>query len=172
MRVYLVISSWTDELPQHKVPEVRTNPREQTEAGGFETSCSKERKVSAGGRAARGCGEGIEMLHVGDELPSDDDDDLEDVDVEHEEEEEEDEEEEDDFDEQEAADFLRGAEEGSIERVRIVREKPELLEVQDEVSAILLHFTKCAGCFATAQRAHCMCTMSVGCDSLTIFKRG
>ena len=49
-------------------------------------------------------------------------------------------EEEDDFDEEEAADFLRAAadflraaEEGNIDGVQIVREKPELQEVQDEV---------------------------------------
>ena len=44
---------------------------------------------------------------------------------------------EEDFDEQEAADFLRSAEEGKLDGVQIVREKPELLEVQDEVCFFL-----------------------------------
>ena len=54
------------------------------------------------------------------------DDEFDDVDVEGEED--------DDFDEEEAADFLRAAEEGNLGGVQIVREKPELQEVQDEVS--------------------------------------
>ena len=39
----------------------------------------------------------------------------------------------DDFDEQEAADFLRAAEEGNLDGVQIVKQNQELLEVQDEV---------------------------------------
>jgi hypothetical protein len=41
--------------------------------------------------------------------------------------------EDDDFDEQEAADFLRAAEEGNLDGVQIVKQNQELLEVQDEV---------------------------------------
>ena len=48
-------------------------------------------------------------------------------------------EEDEDFDEQEAADFLRAAEEGNINGLQIVREKPELLEVQDELGNSALH---------------------------------
>ena len=49
------------------------------------------------------------------------------------------EEDDDDFDEQEAADFLRAAEEGNLDGVQLVREKPELLEVQDELGNSALH---------------------------------
>ena len=49
------------------------------------------------------------------------------------------EEDDDDFDEQEAADFLRAAEQGNLDGVQLVREKPELLEVQDELGNSALH---------------------------------
>jgi len=60
-------------------------------------------------------------------MSEDEDDEFDDVDVVEEGEED------DDFDEEEAADFLRAAEEGNLDGVQIVREKPELQEVQDEV---------------------------------------
>ena len=70
-------------------------------------------------------------------------------------------EEEDDFDEEEAADFLRAAEEGNIDGVQIVREKPELQEVQDEV-----------GIYADASpfARVCSCTQPIFCVLLAIVR--
>ena len=70
-------------------------------------------------------------------------------------------EEEDDFDEEEAADFLRAAEEGNIDGVQIVREKPELQEVQDEV-----------GIYADASpfARVCPCTQPIFCVLLAIVR--
>jgi len=85
----------------------------------------------------------------------------EDDDFEQEEEEEEEEEggaDDDDFDEQEAADFLRAAEEGNLDGVQIVRTKPELLEVQDEVGLF------CPRSSVLPQRIHvCLHVFSILC---------